>query len=62
MQVPTLSANLLFSGESKSSKHPKVFLQGIGEELPAKAEEGSKGKAGEEGGGEDEEEGEEGRL
>ena len=57
-----MSANLLFSGESKSSKHPKVFLQGIGEELPAKAEEGSKSKAGEEGGGEDEEEGEEGGL
>ena len=47
-------------GESESSKHPKVLVQGVGEELSAKAEEGSKGKAGEEGGGEDEEEGEEG--
>ena len=49
-------------GEPKPSKHPKVLLQGIGEELLAKAEEGEKDEAGEEGGGEDEEEGEEGRL
>ena len=50
-------------GEFKPSKHPKVLFQGVGEELLAKAEEGAKGKAGEEaGGGEDDEEGEEGGV
>ena len=50
-------------GESKPSKHPKVLFQGVSSELLAKAEEGAKGKAGEEaGGGEDDEEGEEGGV